>query len=273
MPLSQPSAVPHNSAPAPGTQPPPSLLRRILLLNQASNRFYWRWTKRPPYMQYYSQQLDACLRGARTAIHLGAGGKDPASLTSADLHKVRVYAVDPSPASLSRNPNPNKIVAWGDRIPLDDESIDVIFSEHVMEHVRDPGATFTEAYRLLRPGGVLLWVAPNLWSYSGLLTHLTPLWFHLFVNRLLEPISQRRTSTDVFPTYFRINSLPSIRRIASRTGFEIEELYTAADCPHYTQFLPLVHQLVLLVHIVLDRVDWLAPFRLVQIVRARKPAR
>lgn len=254
-------------------RPPASFLRRVLLINQASNRFYWRWTNRPSYMQHYSRQLDACLHGARSAIHLGAGGKDPATLTSVDLHQIRVYAVDPSAASLSRNPNPNKIVAWGDRIPLADGSIDVIFSEHVMEHVRDPGATLAEAYRLLRPGGVLLWVAPNLWSYSGLLTYLTPFWFHVFVNRLLEPISERQAFTDVFPTYFRINSLASIRRIARRSGFEIEELYTAADCPHYTQFLPLVHQLLLLVHVVLDRVDWLAPFRLVQIVRARKSPR
>lgn len=250
-----------------------SLLHGALRFNQASNQFFWQHTRRPPYMQYYRDQLDRVLCDARTAIHLGAGAKDPASLTSVDLRRLTLYAVDPSPTSLARNPNPNQLIAWGHDIPLPDASIDVIFSEHVMEHIEDPRATLAEAHRLLRPGGVMLWVAPNLWSYSGLLTHLTPFWFHRLVNRLLEPVAQRSATADVFPTFFRINSLPRIRRLLKRCGFEIEELYTSVDAPHYTQFIPGIHQLAVAVHVVLDRFECLRYFRLVQIVRARKPAR
>ena len=99
---------------------------------------------------------DRLLHDARSAVHVGAGGVDPATLTSADLSKLRIYAVDPSIESLRRSPNPHRLVAWGHEIPLPGESTDVVFSEFVMEHVEKPGETVREAHRLLRPGGHLI---------------------------------------------------------------------------------------------------------------------
>ena len=118
----------------------------------------------------------------------------------------------------------------------------------------------------------MLWIAPNLWSYQGLATKLTPFGFHLFVNKLLEPVTRRRASADVFPTYLRINSIPRIKRDLRDAGFELVELCSITDPPHYTQMLPLVHQLAVLLHITLDRLSFLQHFRMVQVVTARKPA-
>jgi ubiquinone/menaquinone biosynthesis C-methylase UbiE len=249
-----------------------TLLERVLRFNHAAERFFRRHSKRPSAADYYRSRLDAAFEKAGTAVHLGAGGKDPATLTSVDLQGKTIYAVDPSEESLRRNPNPNKITAWGHDIPLPDASVDLVFSEYLMEHVEHPEETLAEARRLLRPGGRLLWVAPSLWSHTGLATHLTPLSFHKWVNRLLEPVQYRRASADVFPTFFRINSIPRIRRMLRETGFEIEDLYTVADAPHYTKLIPLVHQLVVLFHLVLDRFECLRYFRVVQVVTARKPA-
>lgn len=39
--------------------------------------------------------------------------------------------------------------------------------------------------RALRPGGWLLLIFPNRWSLKGLLTRLTPLWFHRLGYRML----------------------------------------------------------------------------------------
>lgn len=54
------------------------------------------------------------------------------------------------------------------RLPLEDESADIVVSLHVFEHVPRPGFTLGEIRRILRPGGILLagspsapdWVAP-----------------------------------------------------------------------------------------------------------------
>ena len=221
-------------------------------------------------MNYYREVLNRSLEGCCTAIHLGAGGKEPKKLTDVDLTTLTLYALDPSVRSLRRNSNPNKVVAWGHEIPFPGSSIDVIFSEHVVEHIADPESTLAEARRVLRPGGLFIWVAPNLWSYSGLITHFTPCWFHKLITRLLEPISSRRAREDVFPTHFRLNSIPRIKRLLGKAHFQLLELYTTADAPHYTQIFPIIHQCAVLWHILMDQLEILRFTRPVQIVIARR---
>lgn len=241
----------------------------VYRINRASNRLLARHTHKPRYEDFYRQLLDTALANASVAIHLGAGGRDPASITSAELEKINVWGVDPSEESLARNPNPKKIVAWGDAIPLPGESVDVIFSEHLMEHVADPDATIREAFRLLHPGGSLIWVAPNLLSYSGLATWLTPHWFHNLVIRLER--TKRKPSEDVFPTFFRINTEWSIKRILKAAGFTVERISTFSNPPGYTISVPVVHQLMCLWHFVLNRVPMLHLFDMNHVVVARKP--
>ncbi len=245
-----------------------SFLDPLLRFNQAANRRIWG---NLDHRHMYLERLDRLLRGAGCAVHVGAGSVDPAALTQSDLSGLCIYAVDPSIESLRRSPNPRRLVAWGHEIPLASESTDVVFSEYVMEHVEKPRETIREAHRLLRPGGRLIWTAPNLWSYSGLITHLTPYWFHRWVTKLLEPVQHRKAQADVFPTYFRVNSIPRIRRLLSETGFELEELVSTCHAPHYTKLLPGIHHLAIGLHLLLNRFEALRHFRMVQIVVARKP--
>jgi len=49
----------------------------------------------------------------------------------------------------------------GEHIPLEDKSIDVIFSSNVLEHVENPRAIFAEFRRIQKPGGFGLHVVPT----------------------------------------------------------------------------------------------------------------
>lgn len=54
---------------------------------------------------------------------------------------------------------------WADfskTLPFRDESVDVIYSHHVIEHLRDPDRHFAEMFRVLRPGGAIRVCAPHL---------------------------------------------------------------------------------------------------------------
>ncbi|WP_071187897.1 class I SAM-dependent methyltransferase [Trichormus sp. NMC-1] len=60
-----------------------------------------------------------------------------------------------------------------ERIPLEDESYDVVILTEVFEHLRiNPIHTCSEMYRLVKPGGFLLLSTPNLHSVNGIYNFL-----------------------------------------------------------------------------------------------------
>ena len=76
-------------------------------------------------------------------------------------------------------------------------SFDAVVLDNVIEHVPDPAATFAECARLLRPGGRLVMITPNLDSlghqafgadWRGL---ETPRHLHLFTARALRAFARR----------------------------------------------------------------------------------
>lgn len=60
----------------------------------------------------------------------------------------------------------------GSHIPLPAVSVDVIFSSHVMEHVKDEITLHLEMHRVLRPGAVCLHIVPSAaWRLCASLAH------------------------------------------------------------------------------------------------------
>ena len=57
----------------------------------------------------------------------------------------------------------------GDEWPIPDQSVDMILTDWVLEHISDPNAFFNEVDRVLKPGGYFCARTTNTVSY----THLT----------------------------------------------------------------------------------------------------
>jgi ubiquinone/menaquinone biosynthesis C-methylase UbiE len=77
----------------------------------------------------------------------------------------RVLGVDPNIDGLRhstrRHPGVAFLCADGARLPLADESVDVVTAQHVIEHIADYQQAVAEWFRVLRPGGRLILVTPN----------------------------------------------------------------------------------------------------------------
>ncbi|MBD5635935.1 MAG: class I SAM-dependent methyltransferase, partial [Candidatus Eremiobacteraeota bacterium] len=92
-------------------------------------------------------------------------------------------------------------------IPLAAESVDLIFSFGVIEHVvsRDSQKTVDEFFRVLRPGGRILLATPNVWS------------MHSVTRPILQALRKWRVGFE------RSISPAGLANYCRRSGLQIEE--------------------------------------------------
>ncbi|WP_437588144.1 class I SAM-dependent methyltransferase [Sorangium sp. So ce1000] len=237
------------------------IIRKAVAFNTKSNALYYKNTDRPHYWKVYQGFVDEAVLPAKDVIHLGCGPLWFGKVATVPLDGKTIYAVDPDAEALARNPAPQHVCAFGESVPLPDGCADVIAADHLLEHLKEPEAVLREAHRLLRPGGRFVFTAPNLLSYSGLATHLTPQWFHDFYVGQLRA-SNGSANAKPYKTYFRMNTVWAVPRIAKATGFRVDKLYTGVDHPTYTVFFPGIHQAAVALHLLLAKVEALAPFRI-----------
>lgn len=100
--------------------------------------------------------------------------------------------------------------------PVESNSIDLLYSDAVVEHVKNADEFFSECRRVLKPGGYLCIRTPNRWSYVSLGARIVPNRYHA---NLVGKMQHGREAKDVFPTYYRANTLSAIKRLLKRNGF------------------------------------------------------
>lgn len=104
-----------------------------------------------------------------------------------------------------------RVVADAKRLPLRPGCVDLVTANMVLEHLPEPGPVFREVYRVLRPGGYLVCITPNL---------LHPLFFISRIlltrnmRRSLAHVLEGRTFSDIFPTFYRANTTSKLRSLA-----------------------------------------------------------
>jgi SAM-dependent methyltransferase len=98
-------------------------------------------------------------------------------------------------------------------------SFDCLYAAFVLEHVAQPAEFLAACRRLLKPGGMLFGLTPNLWHYFGSATRLSA---SLGIEDwLLERlIGREHKHAYHFPTAYRLNSLRTLRKALQRAGFE-----------------------------------------------------
>ena len=141
---------------------------------------------------------------------------------------AELVACDVDPVVLE-NPSADTacIIEPGKPLPFADNSFDLIYSWAVLEHVEHPQPLFDELYRVLKPGGWFCAWTPNRFGYFALGAQMIPESLHGLVLKRLGQIGQanNRKEKDVFPQFYRVNSLSQIRKIAGKR-FSNHSFYT-----------------------------------------------
>ena len=118
------------------------------------------------------------------------------------------------------------------KLPLDDCSMDVVIARAVMEHLPNPLYVYREIQRVLRPGGRFLFLTPNSWHYATVAAKMIPNRYHATIVKRIE----NRPEHDTFDTYYRSNSARTVRRLAEKSGLQVESIDYAGQYPSYLCF-------------------------------------
>lgn len=138
-------------------------------------------------------------------------------------------------------------------IPLPSATIDIVMARSVMEHIENPAAVYRELVRVLRPGGRLVFLTPNLWDYASLAACVIPnRWHPTLVGKM-----EGRDKEDVFPTYFKSNTFGAVKRWSNESGFELESFRYVGQYPAYFMFNGFLFILATGYEKLISRFEWL----------------
>jgi ubiquinone/menaquinone biosynthesis C-methylase UbiE len=202
----------------------------------------WR-TSVSIHQQLVEQRAAAGVR----LLDIGCGHGDV--LQRAYRASAQAIGLDPDIQALGKNSALSlKVGGDGGRLPFADASFDVITMTWVLEHVRRPDAFLAEIWRVLAPGGQVVFLTPNVWNYNVWLIRAVP-------NRLHPMLTQRlydRQEHDTYPVAYRINSIRKIADQFAAAGFVQEALIANGD-PSYISFTPWLFRLACWIEAALDR--------------------
>ncbi len=187
-----------------------------------------------------STQADTCI------LDIGCGHGD--FLQHLYARTPYTYGIDPDEMALHKNKIiNNKVVGMADNLPFQNDFFDLVVSAWVLEHLDHPEQVFREIYRVLKPGGKVIFLTPNIWNYNVWVIRMIPNRFHAFFTRKLYG----RQENDTYQVRYKINSVKKIDRTLLPIGFKKAQVILNGD-PSYISFNKQLFKLASYVESLLD---------------------
>jgi ubiquinone/menaquinone biosynthesis C-methylase UbiE len=121
------------------------------------------------------------------------------------------------------------VVADCARLPFEDSTFDLVYSNFVIEHLVSPDAAFDEWSRVLRPGGSLVVLTSNSANPYLAVARMLPQRARITAKRLGPGAAER----DVFPAVYRANTPARLSTLLHAAGFTPVEVHYVATLHRY----------------------------------------
>lgn len=186
-----------------------------------------------PATERFAAHTRAALGPTARLLDLGCGRGG--LVEQLDFPAARIVGIDPDFDSLRdhRLPALPRAAALSGRLPFAAASFTVVAASWLLEHLPDPALTLAEIGRVLRPGGVFVFITPNArhplaWANraAGQLGRAQ--------GRLVARL-YGRGEADTFPTAYRANSPVVLAELCAAAGLSLATLECVAD-PTYLAF-------------------------------------
>lgn len=211
-----------------------------------------------------------CGRHIQQGLRILEVGSGPASPTSKFLAGIGpVAGVDVSDEVLGNHWLTEAHVYDGNRLPFPNAAFAACVSDYVVEHIEYPGQHFREVARVLVPGGVYCFRTPNLWHYVALASRLLPRSAQLRLANQLRGLSSE--AHDPYATFYRANTIETIRNLGADAGLQISELILVEKEPSYGRASAALLLPMMAYERFVNRFGWLGRFRANIFAVARNP--
>lgn len=178
---------------------------------------------RPPLKDIHQDLVAEYMNSTPNNVVLDVGGghycpfaqqRDPSMGT-------KIIAADISSEQLQRNTMVDDVVACDAcrALPFKDDSVDLVVTRTLMEHLANNEVFLSETLRVLRPGGRTLHVFPGRYAPFAILNRILP---HRMVVAVLFAVFPRWRDHCGFPAYYTNCYAPRISTIMRDQGYEIE---------------------------------------------------
>jgi ubiquinone/menaquinone biosynthesis C-methylase UbiE len=201
-------------------------------------------------LRLYQEMVSDNIGSDSYVIDIGCGHADFLGVVYARAGNV--YGIDPDLQALKNNMTIQQVVnGMADNIPFKDEYFDVVTCAWVLEHLENPEDVFNEIYRILKPGGKLIFLTPNALNYNVWIIRMIPNKLHSFFTRILY----HRQENDTYPVVYKANSPKKVNSLLSMTGFSKNQLVLNGD-PSYISLNSYMFKLAYFIETIIDK--WLA---------------
>jgi len=219
-----------------------------------------------PY-RHLEREIDRFLEPHHTVLEAGCG-RHAVVLSKLRGRAERLIGVDPVEFELAQGLEEIELQRGSiAETGLPSNSVDLVISRALMEHLPEPRPAFQEIHRVLKPGGRYVYLVPNLGDYGSLVALLTPNKLHPAIVRFVEG----RDVADTFPAYFRCSTRGSTQKFCDSTGLELERCEYLGQYPAYFQFNSLLFLLATGYEKLISSVDALKLLRGWLLVVVKKP--
>ena len=171
---------------------------------------------------FYSLVRAICLKFEKKPrlLDFGAGRatwfENPASdytrfLRHLNAETAYVVAADVDPVVKTNRASSEQVVLEPNAsLSFPDRSFDIIVADWTFEHLEQPDEIAKEFDRILRPGGWICARTPNRFGYVALISSILPNETHTYLLKIIQP---SRIKEDIFPTFYRMNTIKKIKKV------------------------------------------------------------